>query len=271
MKNTFAVSMTLLVALTLGGSFAAFQRAITPHQAEAGHGGTEGAAGEGHGGGEAGEGMTGTKGDDVVTDQEAAVNAGAGDPPAAPGGTGPEVVQDRDVSKLQNNAGGPNAGVTGQAPETGTVAGAATSAPGGNPEVAPESQADDGAERSPGGVSGETDEGNRADTNSAGATGQPPAESAVAGDPKGDPVAGRSTYIASCAGCHGQEGEGGGVGPALNGADGPKAWTLDQFTAALREGRTPERELAPLMPRFSKAQLTDSDVTNIYRHIKTLN
>ncbi|MFD1730561.1 hypothetical protein ACFSC4_04900 [Deinococcus malanensis] len=80
MKNTFAVSMTLLLALTLGGSFAAFQRATTPHQAEAGHGGTEGAAGEGHGEGEAGKNMEGTKGDDVVTDTEAAVNAGEGDP-----------------------------------------------------------------------------------------------------------------------------------------------------------------------------------------------
>ncbi|GGK21424.1 c-type cytochrome [Deinococcus malanensis] len=270
MKNTFAVSMTLLLALTLGGSFAAFQRATTPHQAEAGHGGTEGAAGEGHGEGEAGKNMEGTKGDDVVTDTEAAVNAGEGDPLAAPGGTGPNVVQDRDVTKLQNNAGGPNAGVTGQAPETGTVAGDAKSAPGGNPEVAPESQADDGAERSPGGISGETDEGNRADTNSAGATGQPPAENALAGDPKGDPVAGKFTYAASCAGCHGQEGQGG-VGPALTDADGPKSWTLDQFTATLREGRTPERELSLAMPRFSKEQLTDSDVTNIYRHIKTLN
>ncbi|MFD1730562.1 c-type cytochrome [Deinococcus malanensis] len=83
-------------------------------------------------------------------------------------------------------------------------------------------------------------------------------------------MAGKFTYAASCAGCHGQEGQGG-VGPALTDADGPKSWTLDQFTATLREGRTPERELSLAMPRFSKEQLTDSDVTNIYRHIKTLN
>ncbi|MFC4636943.1 c-type cytochrome [Deinococcus hohokamensis] len=271
MKNTFAVSMTLLLALTLGGSFAAYQKATTPHHAEGNHQGTEGAAGEGTGAGAAGEDMAGTKGDDVVTDAEATVNAGEGDPLAAPGGTGPNVIQDRDVTKLQNNAGGPNAGVTGQVPQTGQVAGDATSAPTGNPEVDPSTQADDGAERSPGGVSGEVAEGSPGDTDPSGATGQTPHQTAVAGEAQGDDsAAGQTAYATNCSGCHGAEGQGG-VGPSLARADGPKTWTLDQFTTALRQGRTPERELNQVMPRFSKAQLSDSDVANIFAVVKKFN
>ncbi|MFC4425663.1 c-type cytochrome [Deinococcus navajonensis] len=271
MKNTFAVSMTLLLALTLGGSFAAYQKATTSHPAEEGHIGTEGAAGEGTGGGAAGEDMAGTKGDDVVTDQEASVNAGAGDPLAAPGGTGPNVIQDRDVTKLQNNAGGPNAGVTGQVPQTGRVAGDATSAPEGNPDVDPSTQADDGAERTPGDVSGEVAEGSPSDTDPRGATGQSPHETAVAAEAQGDnSAAGQTAYATNCSGCHGAEGQGG-VGPSLARADGPKAWTLDQFATTLRQGKTPERELNNVMPRFSKAQLSDADVANIFAVIKTFN
>ena len=52
---------------------------------------------------------------------------------------------------------------------------------------------------------------------------------------------------------------------------GPKSWTLAQFTTTLREGKTPERELAATMPRFSDAQLTDSDIANLQAYIKTLN
>ena len=76
--------------------------------------------------------------------------------------------------------------------------------------------------------------------------------------------------MSNCSGCHGAQG-GGGVGPALTTADGPKAWTNAQFLTTLREGKTPERVLNAVMPRFTPAQLSDSDVTNILAHIKTLN
>ena len=64
----------------------------------------------------------------------------------------------------------------------------------------------------------------------------------------------------------GAEGQGG-IGPALEKVN---EWTLAQFTTVLREGKTPERELGAVMPRFTDAQLTDSDVANVYAFIKTL-
>ena len=75
---------------------------------------------------------------------------------------------------------------------------------------------------------------------------------------------------AGCTGCHGADGHGQ-VGPNLTTADGPKSWTLDQFTAALREDKAPDRNLSSLMPKFSPEQLSDQDIANIQAHIKTLN
>ena len=85
----------------------------------------------------------------------------------------------------------------------------------------------------------------------------------------GDAGAGQTLFAGNCAGCHGAQ-AGGGIGPNLTPADGPKAWTDAQFLTTLREGRTPERELAPTMPRFSSEQLSDTDVANIHAWIKSL-
>ncbi|MFC6660267.1 c-type cytochrome [Deinococcus multiflagellatus] len=70
-----------------------------------------------------------------------------------------------------------------------------------------------------------------------------------------------------CAGCHGPQGQGL-VGPSLAKV---KDWSLEQFTATLREGKTPERVLSAAMPRFSEDQLTASDIANLYSYVKTLN
>ena len=48
MKNTFAVTMTLLLALTIGGSLAGYRIATTPHHAESAAHGAEGAASTSH-------------------------------------------------------------------------------------------------------------------------------------------------------------------------------------------------------------------------------
>lgn len=89
-------------------------------------------------------------------------------------------------------------------------------------------------------------------------------------DPAGDPSNGRAVFASNCAGCHGANG-GGNIGPALNTPDGPKNWTLAEFTLALRQGKTPERELNSTMPRYSETQLTDEQIADLQAYIKTLN
>ncbi|GAA0509669.1 hypothetical protein GCM10008937_16920 [Deinococcus depolymerans] len=100
--------------------------------------------------------------------------------------------------------------------------------------------------------------------------GPTPAAESTAPTGAGNAAAGEKVFAGNCAGCHGANG-GGGIGPALNTPDGPKAWTDPQFLTALRQGRTPERELGAVMPRFSAAQISDEDVANIHAYIKTLN
>lgn len=213
MKNTFAVSMTLLLALTLGGSIAGFRLATAPHEEKA------------------------------PTAEQGAISESAPSPnSAATGSAGPSTAQGDVVAE---NEGGTQGG------ENGAVAGAGGAAGGtGNAENSTTEPA-----------------GGRA---TGGETGQQPVETAAAAEPAGDAEAGQTLFVGNCAGCHGAEG-GGGVGPALTTADGPKAWTNAQFLTTLRQGKTPERELSAAMPRFSPQQLSDSDVTNIHEYIKSLN
>ncbi|GGM09755.1 c-type cytochrome [Deinococcus aerophilus] len=87
----------------------------------------------------------------------------------------------------------------------------------------------------------------------------------------GNAEAGATVFTSNCAGCHGAQG-GGGIGPSLVTDEGPKAWTLAQFTTVLREGVLPGgRELSAVMPRFSDAQLSDTQVADLLAHIQTLN
>ncbi|MDV6372998.1 c-type cytochrome [Deinococcus arenicola] len=88
---------------------------------------------------------------------------------------------------------------------------------------------------------------------------------------EGDAAAGTEIFAGNCAGCHGAQGAGG-IGPSLVTDEGPKGWTLAQFTTVLREGKLPEgRELSAVMPRFTDAQLSDTQVADVLAHIKTLN
>lgn len=278
MKNTFAVTMTLLLALTLGGSYAGYRIATTPHH-------PENVAEEAHGGAETSSTMAGAPGDDVVSNQEAAVNAGEAEPLAAPGGTGPNSVQNQNVNNLQAEAGGLNAGVSGTVPQTGLAAGGENPT-GENTEVATGEQADEGAERSEEGVSSDPTASPTAqgtEDTELGQTGASNTEKAVAGSPgasnsqaaevasatNGDTGQGQEKFTASCAGCHGAQAQGG-LGPALNGATGSGTWTVSEFERAVREGHAPDRELAPTMPRFTEAQLSDEDLMDIYAYLKSL-
>ncbi|MXV20094.1 c-type cytochrome [Deinococcus xianganensis] len=221
MKNTFAVTMTLLLALTIGGSVVGYNIATTPHHSEKG----------GHGEEKGGHSESGAP----MSEQGPSANSAATGAAGAEGALG-DVKAD--------NEGGAQTGENGAVPASGeAVTGDETVA---------------------------SQEGSSTDTDTAGSTGQQPAETAAAAETQGDAVAGEKSYAVSCAGCHGANGQGV-VGPSLVAANGPKDWTLAQFTTSLREGRTPERELAATMPRFSDAQLTDSDIANVQAYIKTLN
>jgi mono/diheme cytochrome c family protein len=88
---------------------------------------------------------------------------------------------------------------------------------------------------------------------------------------EGNAEAGATIFASNCAGCHGAGAEGG-IGPSLVTEEGPKGWTLAQFTTVLREGKLPEgRELSAVMPRFSDAQLSDTQVADLLAHLKNLN
>lgn len=216
MKNTFVVTMTLLLALTVGGSVVGYNIATKPHHSEKGH--------------------EETKAPSMGSEEAPSPNSASTGAEAAPGTTG-------DVTAA--NEGGEQAGANGAV----TASGEGTT----------------GEEKT------STTEGSATDTDTAGSTGQQPAETAAAAETQGDASAGEKTYAAvGCAGCHGANGQGV-VGPSLVAANGPKDWTLAQFTTALREGKAPEKGLAATMPRFSDAQLTDSDIANVQAYIKTLN
>ncbi|WP_412028937.1 c-type cytochrome [Deinococcus yunweiensis] len=213
MKNTFAVTMTLLLALTLAGSFAGYRIATTEHEEPA---------------------------------AESAQSASESAPSPNSAVTGPAAEQGASGDVTAENEGGTQTGENGAV----AAAGGADGADGGVPATSETTPPGGGA--------------------TAGETGQEPVEQAAAAQTAGDVKAGETIYASNCSGCHGADGKGV-VGPSLVTADGPKAWTDAQLLTTLREGKTPERELSAAMPRFTEAQISDSDVTNLHAYIKTLN
>lgn len=97
-----------------------------------------------------------------------------------------------------------------------------------------------------------------------------PAAGAAPEAAAGNAEAGQTVYVGNCAGCHGPNGQGQ-IGPSLVGEDGPKNWTLAQFTATLRNGQTPDRQLGAAMPRYAETQISDEQVADLQAYIKTLN
>ena len=84
----------------------------------------------------------------------------------------------------------------------------------------------------------------------------------------GDADAGKTTFAGSCGGCHGADGQGG-LGPAMTA--NASSWAQPEFVKAVREGVSPNGELAATMPRFSSAQVSDDDLNNIYAWVQSLN
>jgi mono/diheme cytochrome c family protein len=76
---------------------------------------------------------------------------------------------------------------------------------------------------------------------------------------QGDANAGAQAWAAKpCAGCHGVNAEGG-AGPRLAGTSLP----FDTVKNTVRNGRGAE------MPKFSAAEISDTDIANIYAWLKT--
>lgn len=93
-----------------------------------------------------------------------------------------------------------------------------------------------------------------------------PAATASSGAP--DQIAnGKALFAASCAGCHGEDAQGG-IGPALD--QTVAGWTPAQLATTVRTGQSPQRELGAIMPRFSADQLTDRALTDIDAYLRSL-
>ena len=84
---------------------------------------------------------------------------------------------------------------------------------------------------------------------------------AAAGGPKGDAAHGKAIFSANCAGCHGANGIGGGIGPTLKNEKSRKnmaqtiAWT-----------KNPQ----PPMPKLYPATLNEQDVNDVAAFVQTL-
>lgn len=153
--------------------------------------------------------------------------------------------------------------------------GTAATGPDGTPGTGSKGSASDGAGASgqvaPGATAPETEASTAGEDNqsvptiAAGSGQQNQAAGGEAGE--GDAAAGQEKFAGSCAGCHGANAEGG-MGPKL---DKAKAWTAEQFTAAVREGKTPDRTLGMVMPHFTTEQVSDAELNNIHAYLKTVN
>ncbi|ADV67204.1 c-type cytochrome [Deinococcus maricopensis] len=279
-KSTFWVSVTLLLALTVGGGVFGYRVATAePPGAESSAEGDKAPNTANTGEGSQNQ-ANGEMGQPEGNEQGAESGTGAQGGTALEGGTNPS----QDASPEGQQAGNTGTDATGT---PGSAAGSSGSDDGNNPDdqgTSSNGQSGTGASDS---TTGQTENGANGATvqeaqESSTATAQPDASApAGSGAPSasntseaeqvartGNPEQGKAIF-ATCAGCHGSNGEGV-VGPAINGNDGPKTWTLAQFTATLREGKTPERQLSTAMPRFSKEQIPDEAIPDLQAYIRTL-
>jgi mono/diheme cytochrome c family protein len=285
MKNPFAVSITILLALTLGGSILGY-RLGTADKEKPGAEATVSAGQTSLGGSASTSGVNTASAPQEGGPKAAAPNP-AGDASTGTGssmGTGSTATATNGAT-MEGGTMGTAAGA--ESTSTGTAPADNAPAPANNQAGTPgntnlngtvSSNAADGslapsgpnANQQGGGQPG-TSPAERGNTGSAG-TANPGAAASTPAAAAGDATKGKAVFAsASCAGCHGANGAGGGIGPALNAPDGPKSWTLDQFQTSLRAGQSPAGPLKAPMPQFSAAQVSDDDVANIYAYIKTLN
>ncbi|MFC6592515.1 c-type cytochrome [Deinococcus lacus] len=246
MNSKFAAAITALLLLTVGGSYLGYQKATTPHHAEA----SEHAGGHETSAGHDAAPKTGAAAPGTAPDAAPTSTA------AAPAGEGGTVASEHSSQTMEAGASEQTQlGQTGSSPaEMGNASSSDLTA----------GEAAQATGVAAAGTTNATAETGQSDP--AALTPEAASETASA-EGAGDAAAGKEVFVGTCGGCHGANGEGG-IGPALNAAAG---WDLAGFTQALREGKTPDgRELAAMMPRFSPAQLDDAQVANIHAFVQTL-
>jgi mono/diheme cytochrome c family protein len=95
-------------------------------------------------------------------------------------------------------------------------------------------------------------------TASYGATDAPAGSGATMG---GDKKSGEGIFAANCAGCHGTQGSGGGVGPSLR--DESRRMNFETLASWIQD---PE----PPMPKLYPTPLNDAQVRDIAAYVETL-
>jgi mono/diheme cytochrome c family protein len=100
-----------------------------------------------------------------------------------------------------------------------------------------------------------------ATTTSAPAATSASATLATTGVPQGDAAHGKAIFTSNCAGCHGANGEGGGIGPTLKNEKSRK--NFEQTVAQIKNPKSP-------MPKLYPASLNDKDVNDVAAFVQTL-
>lgn len=106
------------------------------------------------------------------------------------------------------------------------------------------------------------------ETTTAATTEEPAKSGETASAGEGNAEAGKTFFTGTCAGCHGAEAQGGGVGPSLREAAG---WSEAELTAAVHEGKAPDKELSAVMPHFTDAQVSAQQLADVHAYLKSLN
>ena len=84
---------------------------------------------------------------------------------------------------------------------------------------------------------------------------------ATIGAPRGDAAHGKAIFTSNCAGCHGANGEGGGIGPTLKNEKSRK--NFEQTVAQIKNPKSP-------MPKLYPAPLNEKDVNDVAAFVQTL-
>lgn len=102
------------------------------------------------------------------------------------------------------------------------------------------------------------------------------ATTATTAAPAGDPVNGEALFVASCAACHGPNGEGiEGLGKPFAGSEFIQSQTDEQMVEFIKVGRGTDDPLnttgIAMLPRGGNPSLTDQDLLDIVAYQRTLN
>lgn len=260
--RTFAVSMTALMALLLGGGFVAYRAGVAepPKAEERGSAAARNPDGpnatsepeiaknlqsEGEKPGD-----TGTQGGTTAQENQGQATAGSD----APGSTGEGQAQAQgspDGTEGTQAAG--EEGATGA-----TVQGSRDPGQGSVPEANRINESTPSQNQASGRVNG----------------GQAEVQAASV---KGDPARGKVLFEANCQGCHGSNAKGQ-LGPSLVGEGRPANWEFAQFAKVLYDGIDPNGNmLEATMPRFRRTSMqpdnepaTDQKLADLQSYLKTL-